>query len=259
MDRRYEFRLIAFPRRSRENEFSASGRVSGGRSLLAVFAVTVSSAVEIMISVPIHRQDGSSTGENYEFDPAELAPAINKQLLHDAVVMYQANLRVGTQKSKTRAEVAGSSHKLYKQKGTGRARMGNKRTPVRRGGGHAFAKRPRDFGFRMPKKALRLATRMALLGKFQDGEVVVLDQLSIDAPRTKVVAQMLKGLGVEGQSCLLATVALDLNTYRSARNIPDVSVKPAGELNAFELLRRRRLVVTRDALDRLRGVAGGKE
>jgi large subunit ribosomal protein L4 len=224
-----------------------------------VFAVTVSSAVEIMISVPIHRQDGSTTGENYEFDPAELAPAVNKQLLHDAVVMYQANLRVGTQKSKTRSEVSGSSHKLYKQKGTGRARMGNKRTPVRRGGGHAFAKRPRDFGFRMPKKALRLATRMALLGKFQDGEVVVLDQLSIDAPRTKVVAQMLKGLGVEGQSCLLATVALDQNTYRSARNIPDVSVKPAGELNAFELLRRRRLVVTRDALDRLRGVAGGKE
>jgi len=217
-----------------------------------------------MISVPIHSQTGEATGRTYDFDPAELAPGVNKQLLHDAVVMYQANLRVGTHKTKTRSEVSGSSHKLYKQKGTGRARMGNKRTPVRRGGGHGFAKRPRDFSYRMPKKALRLATRSALLGKFLDGEVVVMEQLAVEQAKTKVVASLLKTLGVSGKSCLIATEQLDPLLYRSARNIPDVGVKPAVELNAYELLRRRHLIVTTATLDGFRSadrksVSGDKE
>jgi large subunit ribosomal protein L4 len=208
-----------------------------------------------MISVSVHNQAGQPTGKTYEFDPAELAKGINKQLLHDAVVMYQANLRQGTFKSKTRAEVAGSSKKLFKQKGTGNARMGNKRTGLRRGGGHIFAKRPTDFSYRLPKKALRIATRMALLSKFLDGEAVVVDGLSLAAPKTKDVATMLKALGVAEQSCLLATESYSPVVYKSARNIPSVSVCPAGELNAYVLLLRKRLVVTTAALDQLRGKA----
>lgn len=205
-----------------------------------------------MISVPIRNQAGQETGARYEFDPAELAPGVNKQLLHDACVMYENNLRQGTAKTKTRAEIAGSSKKLYKQKGTGRARMGNKRTPVRRGGGHAFAKTPKDWSYRMPRKALRLATRMALLSKFLDGEAIVVESLSLPQIKTKVVARMLKSLGVAGNSCTLTGETHDAVVWKSSRNIPDLSVAPAADLTAYTLLRRKHLVVTKAALDQIR-------
>jgi large subunit ribosomal protein L4 len=198
---------------------------------------------------------GKEVGK-YEFDPAELADGINKQLLHDVVVMYEANQRVGTMRTKSRAEVAGNKKKLFKQKGTGRARAGHRRTPVRRGGGHAFAKRPRDFGYRLPKKAIRLATRMALLSKFQDGEAVVLDELKIDGPKTRSVAAMLKAVGLAGQSTLLAIRDHNENVWKSSRNIEGLSVSPSRELNAYSLLRSRRLLVTREALDALRNSDG---
>lgn len=205
-----------------------------------------------MISVPIRNQSGQETGATYQFDPAELAPGVNKQLLHDAVVMYENNLRQGTVKSKSRAEVAGSSQKLFKQKGTGRARMGNKRTCIRRGGGHCFQKLPKDWSYRMPRKSLRLATRMALLSKFLDGEAIVVDTLALPQIKTKQVAGILKSLGVSGKSCTLATDSHDPVFWKSSRNIPDVSVAPAADLNAYTLLRRKHLVVTKDALDRIR-------
>lgn len=210
-----------------------------------------------MISVPIQDTSGAEVGR-YEFDPAELAPRVNKQLLHDVIVMYHTNRRVGTVKTKSRGEVVGSTKKLYRQKGTGRARAGNRRTPVRVGGGHSLGKRPVDYGYRLPKKAVRLATRMALLSKFQDGQVVVLDQFAVDQPKTKVVAGVLKALGLERASCLLTIADHDPNLWRSARNIENLSVSPAADLNAYDLLRRRQLVVTRDALDKLRQSARGE-
>lgn len=204
-----------------------------------------------MISAPIKNAAGGDVG-TYEFDPAELAPAVNKQLLHDAVVMYEANRRVGTVRTKSRGEVVGSTKKLFRQKGTGRARMGPKRTPIRRGGGMAFAKRPKDWSYRLPKRAIKLATRMALLSKFQDGEAIVLDSLSVDQPKTRVIADMLKALGVDKQGCLLAIRENDALVWKSARNIPTLRVSPALELNAYDLLRQKRLVVTKEAMDLLR-------
>jgi large subunit ribosomal protein L4 len=204
-----------------------------------------------MISVPIHDMSGKEVGK-YDFDPADLAPGINKQLLHDAVVMYENNRRVGTAQTKSRAVVAGSKKKMYRQKGTGRARAGNRRTPVRRGGGHAFAKVPKDWSYRMPKKAIRLATRMALLSKFQDGEAIVVDQLAVSSPKTSTISTMLKALGVSKQSCLLAIAGANAVVWKSARNIPTVQVAPAAELNAYDLLRQKRLVITREAIDQLR-------
>src|SRR5215471_1526816 len=133
-----------------------------------------------MIALPIHNRSGKQVG-TYEFDPQDLAAEVNKQLLHDVVVMYETNRRQGTSQTKNRGEVKGSKKKIYRQKGTGRARMGNKRTPIRRGGGHTWGKRPIDFGYRLPKKAVALATRMALLSKFLDKEVKVLDELSVGA------------------------------------------------------------------------------
>lgn len=205
-----------------------------------------------MISLPIHDQTGKPTGRTYEFDPAELAPGINKQLLHDAVVMYEANLRQGTFKTKTRSEVAGSKKKLFKQKGTGNARMGTKRSGIRRGGGHIFAKLPTEFRQSMPKKAMRLATRMALLSKFMDGEAVVLDNLAVAQPKTKAVVGLMKNLGFVGQSCLFAIDRHDPIMWKSARNIPSVGVSPAADLNAYKLLKVKRLVVTEAALKQLR-------
>lgn len=207
-----------------------------------------------MISVPVKDMSGAELG-TYEFDPAELAPGINKQLLHDVVVMYEANRRVGTVRQKSRGEVIGSTKKLYRQKGTGRARMGNRRQPVRVGGGRAFPRRPKDWGYRLPRKAVRLATRMALLSKFQDGEAIVLDSLAVAEPKTKVVAGVLKAIGVNGDSVLLAIPEHDATVWKSARNIEDLRVSVCTDLNAYDLLRQKRLVVTKDALDRLRGVA----
>jgi large subunit ribosomal protein L4 len=204
-----------------------------------------------MVSLPVFDRAGKEVGR-YEFDPAELAPRINKQLLHDAVVMYQANLRQGSQRSKSRAEVAGSTKKMYRQKGTGNARAGSRRSGIRRGGGHIFAKRPRDFGFRMPRKMLQAATRMAVASKVKSQQLVVIDDLSFSAPRTKDMAAIIKALKLEGGSLLVTTAAHDTNVYRSARNIARVSVSPAAELNALDVLSPRRMLVTKAALDALR-------
>lgn len=209
-----------------------------------------------MISLQVKNQQGQDVG-NYEFDPAELAPEVNKQLLHDVVVMYEANSRVGTAATKSRGMIAGSTKKLFKQKGTGRARMGPKRSPIRRGGGRAFAKSARDFGYRLPKKAVRLATRMALLSKFLDNEVTIIDSLAVSEPKTKVVAALLKTLGLSDVSTLIATETHDGLFWRSARNIPELRVSPASDLNAYDLLRQRRLLVTKAALDKLRQSAKG--
>lgn len=194
---------------------------------------------------------GNQVG-SYELDPAELAPTINRQLLHDAVVMYQANLRQGTFRTKSRAEVAGSTKKMYRQKGTGNARAGSKRSGVRRGGGHIFAKRPRDFGFRMPRKALQAATRMALAARLADDEVKLIDSLSFDAPKTSVMAATLASLGVAGQTVLVAPEKHDGNLWKSARNIAGVSVTPVADLNALCILQPRTIVMTTAAIDAFR-------
>lgn len=204
-----------------------------------------------MINVPVVNMAGESVG-TYEFDPAELAKGINKQMLHDVCVMYALNQRVGTVRTKTRGEVAGSTKKLFKQKGTGNARAGTKRSPTRRHGGHAFAKRPKDWSYRMPRKMLQAATRMALLSKFQDGEAVVLNELKLPEQKTKVVAGVLKALGVSGQTCLLAIKEHDPVVWKCSRNIESLWVSPGSNLNAYDLLHQKRLVITRDAMDEIR-------
>ena len=134
----------------------------------------------IMASLPIYDRRGAEVGK-YEIDPAELAPRISKQLLHDAVVMYQTNLRQGTAKTKSRSEVAGTTKKMYRQKGTGNARAGSRRSGIRRGGGHIHAMRPRDWSYRLPKKAVQLATRMAVASRIADDEVTLIDNLVVRA------------------------------------------------------------------------------
>jgi len=204
-----------------------------------------------MASLPIYNSSGAQVG-SYEIDPAAIAPRINKQLLHDAVVMYQCNQRQGTLRSKSRAEVAGTTKKMYRQKGTGNARAGSRRSGVRRGGGHIFAKRPRDYSFSLPRKALQLATRMALASKIADGQVVVIDELKFGVPKTQQMAAILTALKLDGKSTLVTTVDYDVNVYKSARNIVKVAVSPVAELNAYTVLLPKRLLVTKAALDLIR-------
>jgi large subunit ribosomal protein L4 len=204
-----------------------------------------------MTELPIYDRSGATVG-TYEIDLAELAPRINKQLLHDVVVMYQANQRQGTKKTKTRGEVAGSTRKMYRQKGTGNARAGSRRSGIRRGGGHIFALQPRDFYYRLPKKALRLATRMAVASKIISGELVVINDLGFAKPCTKEMGQVLKSLNLAGESTLVTTAAHDVNVHKSARNIAKVTVLPVTDLNALSVLQPRRMLVTKAALDALR-------
>jgi large subunit ribosomal protein L4 len=197
---------------------------------------------------------GKEVGK-YEIDPAELAPRINKQLLHDVVVMYQSNERLGTAKTKSRGEVAGTTKKMYRQKGTGNARAGSRRSGIRRGGGHIFAKRPRDWTYRLPRKAVQLATRMALAAKIRDDEITLIDELAFDAPKTKDMAAILKALGLNQSSLLVATAEHDTNVYKSARNIDQVTVSPVSGLNALNVLAPRRVLMTKAALDAVRARA----
>jgi large subunit ribosomal protein L4 len=206
---------------------------------------------EAMPSLTIFNRAGKEVGK-YDIDSSIFPAQINKQLLHDAVVMYQANLRQGTHASKSRGMIAGSTKKMYRQKGTGNARAGSRRSPVRRGGGHTFRKDPRDFGFRLPRKALQLATRMALASRVNDNEITVIDELRFDAPKTADMALILKALKCDDTTLLLATAGPDRNLYLSARNIRGVTISPVSELNAHKVLAPRRLVVTRAALDAIK-------
>lgn len=210
-----------------------------------------------MASLTVYDRSGKSVG-SYDIDPTDLVPRINKQLLHDAVVMYQSNLRLGTARTKSRAEVAGSTKKMYRQKGTGNARAGSRRSGVRVGGGHIFAKRPRDWVYRLPRKALQLATRMALAAKLRDGEVTLIDDLKFDAPKTKEMATIIKALNLTGERLLVATAAHDVNVYKSVRNIDRVSISPVGGLNAHVLLQPKRVLMTKAAIEAVRSAAGEK-
>src|SRR5581483_1388322 len=144
-----------------------------------------------MLTLNVYNRQGDSVG-TVEVDPAEFGGTVNKQLLHDVVLMHLANQRAGTHSTLRRGEVAGSTKKLFRQKGTGNARVGPRRSNKRRGGGTAKGPKPRDYEYHMPKKAVRSATRMAILSKLQDQEALILDALTLNEIKTKQVAGILK-------------------------------------------------------------------
>ena len=203
-----------------------------------------------MVTIPVYNMKGDQV-ETIDFDERELANYINVKLLHEAVVMYQANLRQGSATTKSRAQVAGSKKKMYRQKGTGNARAGHRRSGVRRGGGHIFAKAPRDFSYRLPRKALQTATRMALLSRIDDSSLVLLDELKISEAKTKNMVNLLANLKIDS-SVLVATDAYDVMVYKSGRNIPRTTVIPAAEMNAYQILKPKKVVMTAKALENFR-------
>ena len=210
-----------------------------------------------MASIQVYRFPEGKV-EKRDADVASLGKRPHRRVMRDAAIMYQANARAGTHKVKTRAEVHYTNKKPWAQKHTGRARAGTRRSPLWRGGGVIHGPQPRDYGYGMPRKALRAAVRSALLGKFLDDEVAALDGVSFESPNTKSVASALKALGVEGRA-LFVTPALDENFYKSARNIDGVTVRTAAEVNALDLLANRNLVLVNGALEVLLKASGASD
>jgi large subunit ribosomal protein L4 len=202
-----------------------------------------------MIDVPIYNQTGSKV-ETIQVDEAKLGGEVRKNLLKQALVMYHANQRQGTVRTLARGEVAGSTRKMFRQKGTGNARTGGIRNPIKKGGGHAKQKRPKDWRQAMPKKARRLATHSAILSKLQSGDVRVLNEIKLDQPKTKLVAAMYKALGID-RSCLLALQGRDETVERSARNIDRTTLTTVSQLNAWDILRNRTLLLTKAGLEQI--------
>lgn len=172
------------------------------------------------------------------------------QAVHDTVVAMQANRRTGSASTKTKAQVAASGSKPWRQKGTGRARAGYKASPVWRGGGVVFGPQPRDYSKKVPKSVKRLAFRKALSSRIVDGDVTVIDELSIDGPKTRAFVDQVRA-HTDSRSVLVVGNAFSEDTYKSARNVPAVLLMTADELNTEQLLRYDTILVVRAALDKL--------
>ena len=202
-----------------------------------------------MLEVPVYDMAGQQTG-SVEIDPQVLGGRIRPQLLKQAIVIYQANKRQGTASTRSRGQVVGSTRKIYRQKGTGNARMGAVRTNLRRGGGVAFAKGKQVFSRSFPKKMRRLARNNAILAKILSHEVAVVEGLVFEEPKTQKMAAMVASLGAQA-GCVIALHELDANVHKSGRNLPKTEVRLVNELNAYEILRRRKLIFTKPSFDLL--------
>ncbi|MGG3833551.1 50S ribosomal protein L4 [Geobacillus thermocatenulatus] len=205
-----------------------------------------------MPKVALYNQNGQTVGE-IELNDAVFGIEPNKHVLFEAVIMQRASMRQGTHKTKNRAEVSGGGRKPWRQKGTGRARQGSIRSPQWRGGGTVFGPVPRSYSYKLPKKVRRLAIKSALSSKVLENDIVVLDQLSLEAPKTKEMVKILNNLSVD-RKALIVTDELNENVYLSARNIPGVKVVAANGINVLDVLNHDKLVITKAAVEKVEEV-----
>lgn len=201
------------------------------------------------MKLPVLDRQGQQVGE-FDFDESILGKFVNVKLLHAAIMMYEANLRQGTVKTKNIREVAGKSAKPYKQKGTGRARMGRVRRFGSRGGATAHGPRPRDYSLSMPRTARRQALKSAILGKLRDNEIMILSDLETSTPKTKDIAKTLDNIKA-ASSRLIVIAEHDENVWKSCRNIPSTDLSVCRDLNAYSVLRRKQVIFTKAALEAL--------
>ncbi len=205
-----------------------------------------------MPNLDVINVSGSKVGE-VELKDTVFGIEVNQSVLHDAVKNYLANQRQGTQSAKTRSEVRGGGRKPFKQKGTGNARQGTIRAPHYVGGGVAFAPKPRDYSYRLPKKVKRLAMKSALSSKAQNSEIIVLDELAMNAPKTKDMVDILSSIKTERKT-LIVLSEKDDNVRRSASNIPGVETTFVNAMNVYEILNHTSFVVTKSALEKIEEV-----
>jgi len=205
-----------------------------------------------MPKIALYDMRGTQVGE-IELNDQVFGIEPNEAVVHQFVKMQLANKRVGTASTKTRAEVRGGGKKPWKQKGTGRARVGSTRNPVWKGGGIAFGPKPRDYSYRLPRKVRRLALKSVLSSKVLDSNIIVVDALTFDEPKTKLMIETLELLKA-GAKTLVVTVDGDVNVYKSARNIPGVKSLKVDYINVFDVLHHDTLLMTKDAVARVEEV-----
>ena len=199
------------------------------------------------MEIPVYSKEGEKV-DNLQLDDKKFGGPIHKKLLRDAIIMYEANKRQGTASTKTKGEVAGGGRKPWTQKHTGRARAGSIRSPLWKGGGVSHGPKPRDYSFAIPKKARRLALYTALSAKARDNELIVIDDLNFDIPKTKQMVGILKALNMDNSSCLIVVSRANETVWKSARNIPYIKIMTSAELNAYEVLRPKKVLLTKEAL-----------
>ena len=205
-----------------------------------------------MANVTVYNMEGNEVG-TIELSDAVFGVTPNEHLLHMAVVQQLANNRQGTQKAKTRSEVSGSTRKPWRQKGTGHARQGSTRAPQWTHGGVAFAPVPRDYSFKLNKKEKRAALLSALSDSVATGKLIVVDELKFDAPKTKEFVKVLDNLKVAGKA-LVVVEGTDANVSRSAANIPTVKMFGTNELNVYDVLDAKTVILTTDAAAKIEEV-----
>ena len=204
-----------------------------------------------MPTVGVYNKEGNKVAD-MELNDAVFATEVNEYALHQVVVALLANKRQGTQSTKTRSEVRGGGAKPWRQKGTGRARQGSIRSPQWIKGGIVFAPKPRDYRMAVPKSMRKVAMKSALTAKVQDEQMIVLDELNFDAPKTKNVVAMLDAFKVK--KALIVTAESNEAVYKSARNIEGINVMPANNINVYDLLKYEKLIITKDAVSKIEEV-----
>ena len=204
-----------------------------------------------MPTVGVFNKEGNKVAD-MELNEKVFATEVNEYALHQVVVALLANKRQGTQSTKTRSEVRGGGIKPWRQKGTGRARQGSIRAPQWIKGGIVFAPKPRDYRVSVPKSMRKVAMKSALTSKVQDNQMIVLDSLNFEAPKTKNMVEMLKAL--EAKKALIITAESNEVVYKSARNIQGINVIPANNINVYDLLKFEKLIITKDAVSKIEEV-----
>ena len=204
-----------------------------------------------MASVAVYNMEGKEVG-TIELNDAVFGVKVNEHLVHMAVVQQLANKRQGTQKAKTRGEVSGGGRKPWKQKGTGHARQGSTRSPQWTGGGMVFAPVPRDYSFKINKKEKRAALKSALTSKVQDSNLIVVDELKFNEIKTKNFVAVMNNLKVE--KGLVVIEGNDANVVLSARNLPAIDTIQADEINVYDIMKAKKVVLTKNAVAKIEEV-----
>lgn len=203
------------------------------------------------MEVAVKNTKGADTGRKVTLPESVFAIEPNEHAIYEDVRLQLANARQGTHKSKERSEIKGSQKKPYRQKGTGNARAGSKKSPLWRHGGRAFGPRPRDYGFKMNKKLKRLARRSALTVKAREEKIMILENFSMNAPKTQEFIGILNALDVTGRRVLLVVPEDNKNVYLSGRNMPKTEVLRASDLNTYDILKADTLVIIEDAVEKI--------
>lgn len=202
------------------------------------------------MEISVYSKQGDKV-DTVQLDEKKFGMPIRTALLRDTIAMYEANRRQGTASTKTKAEVAGGGKKPWTQKHTGRARAGSIRSPLWKGGGIVFGPKPRDYSYTIPKKAKKSALYSAIAVRARDNELIIVNDFQFDVPKTKEMASALRALGVNGESCLIVLPQPNEKIWKSTRNIPYVKVMTSSSLNAYEVLKPKKILLMRGALEKI--------